>query len=148
MESFIESLVIDAPAESIWSVIADYGRDPEWRSGVVSMTIEPTGAIAAGASTHEVIRVAGRTYRNSGVIDHVVRGSTIEWHTTSGAEARGARSVRALAPDRCAVTLELHVVPRGLNRLFAPVLRRMLRANLHRDLAELAALTAAVPASA
>jgi hypothetical protein len=147
MESFIESLVVYVPAESVWSVIADYGRDPDWRSGVVSMTIEPCGEIDVGASTHEVIRVAGRTYRNSGVIDRVVRGSTIEWHTTSGAEARGTRSVRALAPDRCEVTLELHVVPRGIDRLLAPVLRRMLRANLRRDLAELAMLSATAPAS-
>lgn len=146
MESFAETLVIDAPAESIWSVLADYARDPEWRSGVVSMTTAPGGAVGAGATTHEVIRVAGRTYRNDGVIDRVVPGSTIEWHTTSGAEAHGARTVRSLAPDRCEVTLELHVVPHGINRLLAPVLRSVLRSNLRRDLTALAAASAATPA--
>jgi uncharacterized membrane protein len=147
MESLVETLVIDAPAESVWGVLSDYRRDPEWRSGVVSMTTEPSGALDVGVCTHEVIRVAGRTYRNTGVIDHIVPGSTVEWHTIAGAEARGARSVHQLAPDRCEVTLELHVVPRGVNRLLAPVLRRVLQANLRRDLAALANLSMPAPAS-
>ena len=146
MESFIESRIIDAPADSIWSVLADYSRDPQWRTGVVSMTTEPGGAADVGTTTHEVIRVAGRTYRNDGVIDRVVPGCSIEWHTTSGAEAHGVRTVRGLEPGRCEVTLELHVVPHGVNRLLAPVLRRVLRSNLRRDLGALAAVPAAASA--
>lgn len=140
MESFVETLEIHASAESVWDVIADYGRDPEWRTGVTSMTTEPDGPLAVGTITHEIIRVAGRTYRNTGRVDRVVDGASIAWHTTSGAEAHGTRSVRALGGDRCEVTLELHVVPRGVNRLLAPVLRRMLATNLRRDLTTLAAL--------
>lgn len=147
MESFVETLEIHSSAESVWDVIADYGRDPEWRTGVISMKTEPERTLAVGTITHEVIRVAGRTYRTTGRVDRVVDGATIAWHTTSGAEAHGTRTVRAIGRDRCEVTLELHVVPRGVNRLLAPVLRRMLASNLRRDLAALAALCAPRPAN-
>lgn len=146
MESFVETLEIQAAAESVWEIIADYGRDPEWRTGVIAMTAEPERPLGAGTITHEIIRVAGRTYRTTGCVDGVVDGTSIAWHTTSGAEAHGTRSVRALGPDRCEVALELHVVPRGVNRLLAPLLRRMLATNLRRDLAALAALCTAQPA--
>jgi uncharacterized membrane protein len=145
METFTESLVVDAPADSIWRVLADYPRDPEWRTGVVSMTVDPHGPPDVGTTTHEVIRVAGRTYRNDGVVDRVVPGRSIAWHTTSGAEASGVRSVRSLSPGQCEVTLALQVVPHGVNRLLVPVLRRVLRSNLRRDLEALAAVHAGHP---
>lgn len=141
--SFSETATIDAPASAVWTIVADYRRDPKWRTGVVSMVTEPAGPLAVGMVTREVIRVAGRTYRTVGQVDRVEPGASLHWHTTHGAEARGSRSVRPVGPDRCEVTLELHVVPRGVNRLLAPVLRRMLASNLRRDLVALGSLSSA-----
>lgn len=140
MESFTESLVLDVPAASAWAVVADYPRDPEWRTGVLEMRLEPAGEVTEGSTTREVMRLGGRTYRNDAVVTSVVPGTRIEWRTTAGADAHGSRTVVPRGSARCEVTLELHVVPRGINRLLAPVLRRMIADNLRTDLDRLAGL--------
>jgi hypothetical protein len=135
-----ESLVVDAPAAAVWAVVADYTRDAEWRTGVLEMRPEPAGEVRSGTTTHEVIRLGGRTYRNRGLVTRALPGARLEWRTTAGAQASGSRTVEARGDDRCEVTLELCVVPHGLERLLAPVLRRMLVRNLRGDLVRLAGI--------
>ncbi len=139
METFTTTIAIDAPADRVWAVLADYARDPEWRTGVVEMRAEPAGPAAVGTLTHEVLRLGGRTYRNTGEVRRVVPGERIEWRTVEGADANGCRSVRP-TPGGCEVVLELEVRPRGIDRLFTPVLRPMLAKNLRRDAQALATL--------
>ena len=142
MLHFRETLAIDVPAERTWEVVADHRRDPEWRTGVVEMRRTPTEDLVVGTVTHEVLRLGGRTYRNEGVVTAVVPGQRLEWRTTQGADAHGARAVAPLGPDRCSLTLELHVEPHGADRLLAPLLGRMLARNLRADLRRLAVLLA------
>lgn len=142
MLTLTASRTIDVPAEQAWAVVADHARDPGWRRGVLEMTSEPAGPASAGAVTHEVLRVVGRTYRNDGVVERLVPGRRLEWRTTSGAVAHGSREVLPLGPDRCEVTLELHVEPHGVERLLAPVLRRILAKGLVEDLRRLADVVA------
>lgn len=143
MEPFTERREIDAPAEVVWAIVADYARDPEWRGDVVEMSSDPPGLVTEGCRTHEVMKIGGRTYRNDGAVDRVVPGSSLAWHTDRGVDASGSRTVRSLGGERCEVTLELHVTPRGLDRLLAPVLRPMVAKALRRDLATLADLARA-----
>lgn len=140
MEPIIETLDIEAPAAAVWAVLADYARDPEWRADVSEMRPEPAGPAAVGTVTHEVMKVGGRTYRNTGLVGRVEAGRRLEWRTTAGADAHGSRTVEPLGGQRCRVTMELHVVPHGVNRVLAPVLRPMLVKGLRRDLQALAAL--------
>jgi uncharacterized membrane protein len=128
---------IDAPAAIAWQVVADYTRDVDWRDGVVSMVPTPAGPVHVGTTTAEVMKVAGRTYRNDGEIVAVEAGVRFEWRTTAGAEANGARQVTAIDAGRCRVRLELHVTPTGVNRLLAPVLRKVLDRGLTADLQRL-----------
>jgi uncharacterized protein YndB with AHSA1/START domain len=132
--------VIDAPADTVWHLVADYARDPEWRTGVISMVPSPTGTVRAGTTTVEHLRLAGRHIRTEGEVTDVVDGRSFSWRTIAGADARGSRTVEALGPDRCRLRLELAVTPHGVERLLAPVLRRMLHANLRRDLQRLGGL--------
>jgi uncharacterized membrane protein len=135
---------MDEPAEAVWTILSDYGMDPRWRAGVRSMAPTPSGPVAVGTTTAEELRLAGRTYRNDGIVTAVDEGRRFEWRTTKGADANGARSVAALDADRCRVRLELSARPRGIEQLFAPVTRRVLDANLRGDLARLAAVVARV----
>jgi uncharacterized membrane protein len=135
---------IDAPARRAWALLADYALDPEWRAGVVSMEPTPPGPVGVGTTTAEVLRFAGRTMRNEGVVVAVDDGRRFEWRTTAGAaDADGAREVEALDADRCRVRLELTVRPHGVDRALAPVTRRVLDRNLRADLRRLRALVAA-----
>ena len=124
--TLIHETDIDAPAAVAWRVVADYTRDVDWRSGVLAMVPTPTGLVQVGTTTAEDMKVAGRTYRNNGEVVAVDPGSRFEWRTTAGAIAHGSRQVTSTDLDRCRVRLELHVTPTGLNRLFAPVLEKVL----------------------
>ncbi len=149
MIDLTRSLTIAAPADEVWAILSDYRRDPEWRTGVLVMEPTPPGPAQPGTTTHERMRLGGRTYVNDGVVDTVEPGRRLTWHTTEGADADGARAVEPLTDGTCHVTLSLRVRPHGAEALMAPVVRRMLDRNLRRDLDALAALvTAAVPARA
>ena len=145
MPSFTASITVPRSAAEVWAVVADYDRDPEWRDGVETMAPSTSGPAMVGTTTAEVLHLGGRTYRNGGVVTAVEAGRRLEWRTTSGADARGSRTVRATGAGRCEVSLELHVRYHGVQRLLAPVLTPMLRKGLHTDLARLAQL---VPSSA
>ena len=134
---------LDAPAEAVWRVVADYTRDADWRRGVVSMVPTPTAPVEVGTTTAEVMKVAGRTYRNDGEVVAVGPGMRFAWRTTAGAVAHGARQVTPIDADRSRVRLELHVTPTGVNRLLAPLLRRVLERGVAADLERLRELVEA-----
>jgi len=128
---------IDLPAEAVWSVLADYRNDPLWRRGVSWMESSPRGPVTAGMTTVEEMRLAGRGYRNLGVVTEVDPGVRFAWRTTDGAQANGARSVEVHSDVSCVVRLELHVRVAGAQRLASPLLGMMLRRNLTGDLKRL-----------
>ncbi|MFC7713335.1 SRPBCC family protein [Nonomuraea recticatena] len=65
---------IACPAVLVWAVVADYGQDPRWRKGVKTMAPRPEGIVQVGTTTAEVMRFAGRTYRNGGEVIQVEPG--------------------------------------------------------------------------
>lgn len=131
---------VDAPAAAVWALIADYGRDPEWRDGVATMAPSPPGPVRPGTTTDEQMRAMGRDYRNGGVVGEVEPGVRFTWRTTSGVDADGARTVHDLGDGRSRVRLEVRLRPQGAQRLLAPVLRAVLRRGLVADAARLRAL--------
>lgn len=135
---------VPAPAPAVWAVLADYARDPEWRTGVEVMEPSPAGPVQPGTTTHEVMALGGRTYVNDGVVDTVEDGRRFTWHTVEGADASGSRQVVARPDGTSEVTLTLTVRPHGAEVLMAPVVRRMLARGLRRDLDALATLVTSV----
>lgn len=140
MITITESVTVATSADRAWAILADYARDASWRTGVVSMTPEPAGLVTIGTRTHEEMRFAGKSMRNDGIVTAVEPGRHFAWKTVSGADAHGSRTVTPLSPESCRIDLVLNVVPHGAERFMAPVLIRMLRGNLRKDLARLSAL--------
>lgn len=134
---------LTARPEDVWAVVTDYRRDPQWRTGVIRMTPSPEGPLSAGTTTAEELRFAGKVWHNDGEVTSVDPGRRFTWRTTRGAQAHGARSVEPLDAGRSRVQLELTVTPTGLERLMAPLLRRMLDRNLAGDLERLRAVVEA-----
>lgn len=142
-----DSITLRCRAEQAWAVVADYSSDVRWRKGVLSMTAEPSGLVVPGAVTTERMRLAGKVWENLGEVGDVDAGRRFTWRTVSGADADGARQVVSAGPDACEVRLELRVRPHGAERLFAPLLERMLRRNLTGDLARLGDMVASAQGS-
>jgi hypothetical protein len=139
----INEIDVDVTPEAAWAVVADYGRDPEWRSGVVTMAPSTPGIVTGGTTTAEEMHLAGRTLRNGGRVTSVGPGLRFTWATTSGSDADGARSVEAAGDGRARVRLELRVRPHGVERLLAPVLRRIVARTVAADAERLRVLLAA-----
>lgn len=131
---------VDASAAEAWAVVADYGRDVEWRRGVRSMVPTPAGPVRPGTTTAEVLRVAGRTTYNDAVVTDVEAGRRFAWRTTSGIRAEGLRAVVPLDAETCRVVLTTRVHPPGLFRLVPGVVARVLRRGLQRDAVRLRVL--------
>jgi uncharacterized membrane protein len=130
---FATTVDIDRPAQDVWALLADYGRDPDWRAGVLSMTADPPGRAAPGTTTAEVMRFAGRTLRNNGMIVRVGPGHQLAWRTTSGIDANGVRAVEPRGPHHCRARLATRVRPHGFDRLLAPLAHLLLQWRITRD---------------
>ena len=140
------SVEVDRPADQVWELVADYARDPEWRTGVVTMAPSTPGTVQPGTTTAEELRVAGRAQHNGGLVTAVQPGTRFAWRTTSGVAAAGARAVIPVRPGRCRVDLELDVTLSGLQRLARPLLAVVVRRTLAADARRLAALAERTPA--
>lgn len=147
MIDLTRSLDIAAPASRVWAVLADYRRDPEWRTGVLSMEPDTPGLAQPGTRVHEVLRLAGTTSDIGSVVDAVAPGRRVDWHTTSGSDADGFRMVEPIDDGRCRVSLGITVRPHGAERLLVPMVRRLLGRNLAGDLDRLRDLVAAEAAA-
>jgi uncharacterized protein YndB with AHSA1/START domain len=134
-----ESVHIARPPVEVWSAIADYAFDSEWRNGLREMTPDPPGPPALGTKVREVVRSSGRDYVADCVVTELDPGVSYRFAgegTIGGLE--GGRAVRPDAAGGGAVfTYTIEMQPTGGMRLLSPVLGPMVRSGLKKDLARL-----------
>jgi uncharacterized protein YndB with AHSA1/START domain len=128
------TLDIAAPPETVWRVIADYRRDPEWREGV-RMTCEPAGEVCDGTTTCEALRMLGSWHHTVAHIREVEAHRSFRFVSDDG-RVDGTRAVEPRAGgSRLTVSLRVGV-PAPLAPL-APLLGWLFRRRVGRDLARL-----------
>ena len=136
-----ESIRVARPAAEVWDAIADYSRDVEWRQGLVEMTPDPPGGPAVGTKVHEVVRSSGRDYVADTVVTELDPGVSyrFEGHGTIG-ELAGGRRVEPAPGDGALFTYRIELRPQGAMRPLRPVLGRIVRSGLRKDLQRLGTL--------
>ena len=138
-----ESVEIARRPAEVWDAIADYGFDREWREGLREMTPDPPGPPAEGTRVHEVVRTSGRDYVADTVVTELDPGVSYRFEgagTIGG--LRGGRSVRGEgdgATPHAVFTYTIELRPQGGMRLLRPVLGRIVRSGLKKDLERLKA---------
>ena len=144
-----ETTRIARPSATVWAVVADYGRDIEWRAGLTEMTPDPVGPPREGTRVHEVLRTGGRTYVTDTVVSDVQEGVSYRFSGsgTSG-EVAGRRTVVPLDDTRSSFTYEIDLTLRGATRLVQPLGARVLKRGLRKDLTKLRRLVEADNAAA
>jgi hypothetical protein len=133
-----ESVQIERPPADVWAAIADYGLDLEWRKGLLEMTPDPPGGPAVGTKVHEVVRNSGRDYVADTVVTDLEPGAFYRFAgsgTIGG--VGGARYVRSADGVGAEFTYEVELEPKGGMRLLRPLLGRIVRAGLKKDLGRL-----------
>ena len=119
----VETLVAATPA-SVWALLTDLSRMPEWSPELVRMVPLKPGGLHAGQWYLGVNRRGPVLWPTRNVVDELAPGRTLAWLTTSS----GARWVWELAPagadGRSTRVVHRRPVPRRLtlvSRVFAPL---------------------------
>ena len=135
-----ESVRIARPAQQVWEAIADYGFDLEWRKGLTEMAPDPPGGPEVGTKVHEVVKNSGRDYVADTVVTEAEAG--VSYRFEGSGTIGGLKGGRRVDPDGEAAavfTYTIELEPQGGMRLLRPVLGRMVRSGLRRDLETLKA---------
>ena len=130
-----------APAD-VWDAIADYGFDAQWRAGLREMSPDPPGGPAIGTRVHEVVRSSGRDYVADTVVTELDPGVSYRFRGAGMiGDVAGGRAVRADEAGTGAVfTYLVELRPTGGMRLMRPLLGRLVRSGLRKDLKRLRSL--------
>jgi uncharacterized protein YndB with AHSA1/START domain len=72
-----QQTTIDAPRDSVWAYLADFGRHPEWARPEDQLRIQPPTEVRAGATFTSVGKDMGRDSKNEVTITEVVPGERI-----------------------------------------------------------------------
>jgi carbon monoxide dehydrogenase subunit G len=137
-----ESVAIARPPAEVWSAIADYGFDREWRNGLREMTPDPPGPPALGTRVHEVVRSSGRDYVADTAVTELDPGASYRFAGTG--TIGGLEGGRAVRPDEdgagAVFTYTIELQPTGGVRALGPLLGPIVRSGLKKDLQKLRAL--------
>jgi hypothetical protein len=132
--SYHQSTIVDRPADEVWTYVADYDFDLEWRDGLTDMTPNPHGPPQNGTTVHEELRSMGTTIVNDTTVtmtgDHAYR---FVGGGASG-QVEGGRKVVAIDPGRSEFTYDINLTLNGPTRFLSPILRRVLTRALRKDL--------------
>ena len=133
-----ESVTVARSPEVVWSAVADYRRDVEWRKGLTDMTPDPPGAPAVGTKVHEVLKTGGRSYVADSTVTEVgAMTYRFEGGGTLGKLAGSRTVVASESPSESVFTYEIEITPSGMNRLRRPIIARTARRGLTGDLERL-----------
>jgi hypothetical protein len=142
-----ESVEITRSPVEVWDAIADYALDLQWRKGLREMSPDPPGGPSPGTRVHEVVNSSGRDYVADTVVTDLDPGVSYRF-TGSGTIGglSGGRAVRADGSGNGAVfTYTIELEPKGGMRLLRPILGRIVRSGLKKDLLKLKTILEARP---
>ena len=139
-----ETIQIARPAAAVWTAIADYSFDLQWRVGITEMTPVPAGAPRDGTHVHEVLRSSGMTFTTDAVVSDVVPGVGYRFagRGTIGL-VQGMRMVVPTSPTSASFTYQVEMRPTGKYIVLRAMLRSVLASGLRKDLSHCAARLAA-----
>jgi Polyketide cyclase / dehydrase and lipid transport len=133
-----ESVTVARSPDVVWSVVADYGRDVEWRKGLTDMTPDPPGPPEVGTKVHEVLKTGGRSYvADSTVIQVGAMTYRFEGSGTLGKLAGSRTVIASASPSEAVFTYKIEITPSGMSRLLRPIIARTARSGLRSDLQRL-----------
>lgn len=134
------SILIDRAQEDVFAFACDYRNDPQWRSGVADMRLEPGTGITAGHHTHEIMKVLGRTTTTEAKITTHQPPHKTAFRTVGGdLTANGHRLVRTEG-SQTRFTYQAHADLDRLYRPFTTQIQWLLTRRAHRDARRLKAL--------
>jgi hypothetical protein len=133
------SIEVDRPATEVFTYATDPGNFSQWQNGVVSGSMESTGAPAVGDLCRTMRRIGGSERPSTAT---VVRLDPPRAWSVQGIDgpirARVDLDVEPLTADRARITIGVDFEGHGVGRLLVPlVVRRQARSEMPDDIARL-----------
>ena len=134
------------PADTIFALVADVTRYPQWQPDVVSATAKEP--MTRGTDVHQVRRVMGRQTDVLLVAVEYEPGQQLTLATPAGAEPAVRQTYRLTALSAESCRLDFHLELDGVPRMAEPLLRTQLTHQAKRIFAGLGTLAADTTTSA
>src|SRR3954454_6305135 len=112
MKRMVERPQLALDATDAAALVLDWSRDPEWRSAVSSIEVEPAGRARPGQGIRETLRFAGFRFVTPSAITGA-DASSASFAGASGTVAVSGRRTVVADEEGCTVVLELEVAMTG-----------------------------------
>jgi uncharacterized protein YndB with AHSA1/START domain len=120
-KAFVATQVIDRPAETVWRVLTDWHRMPDWMPGVDSVRA------AGGAEPGTTLRFVARKRERTSEVTAVRPGESITLTSVQGGVRADYTYTVEAAGGTTRATLVADVTTGALWRPVAPALRALIR---------------------
>lgn len=127
------SVLIDRSQEDVFAFACDYRKDPQWRSGVADMRLEPGTGITTGHHTHEVMKVLGRTTTTEAEITTHQPPHKTAFRTVGGDLTANGHRLVEIEGRQTRFTYQAHADLDRLYRPFTTPIQWLLNRRAHRD---------------
>jgi carbon monoxide dehydrogenase subunit G len=117
------SIVIPAPIEAVWAVVADPGRDPEWRGPWVTEVVQLTDGPLTVGTRYETRYVRGRSPSRTEITAHEPP-RRLGWQqvgTGGGTVSSSGQYALEPAGEGTRMSVEIHGEFAGLARFAGPL---------------------------
>lgn len=142
------SIWIQRPLDRVFTFAANNANDWQWREGLVEMQQDTAGTVRTGTRTREVIRFLGQTYTTECVVARFDKGHGYSFKSERARHPVSGTRVFEPELDGTRYTANLQIELRGGIRLFTPLLARLYRRRINRDLRALKRLLETDPTPA
>ena len=134
MAPFAASIRIARPAEEVFAYIADLSRHGEWQSQIQEIKVETEGPTRVGSRSREKRKASGfpaiwATYE----ITAFDPPRSVTFHGIDGPVRVVGTATVSPADGGSTVSLEIDIVPHGIGRLFASMVRKQMRKEVPAD---------------
>lgn len=135
------SIEIERPADDVFAYVSEFTNNPEWQRGQVSCEWTSEPPLRVGSTYDQHARFLGKDIVNSfEVIEHEP-GRRVRFTSTGGSfPLTITRRVEPAGTGRARFTEEVQGDSSGFYRIAEPLLRRMVKRSIARDLPRLKAL--------
>ncbi len=129
-----DSIIIDRPAELVFSFLADLNNLPKWQSGVVQSKVISQGPVGVGTKFSEDVKMMGRKVTANCEVTAFEPGRKMGFSADGGGIRYQGAITLAPRDGKTELTLEGVSHLKGLWRLFQPFIAGEFKKELKKEM--------------
>jgi carbon monoxide dehydrogenase subunit G len=137
MAEYEQSVWIDRPVEEVFEFASNPEKEPLWNTGMVESEIVSEGPMGVGTRVRSVNRVLGRNAESTWEVTEYEVNRRKAVKSTSGPMPFRSASVFESVEGGTKLTFSMKAEARGISKVIAPVIVRMLKGQTEKSFANL-----------